>query len=68
MAIFVVKIWQFYKWIIANDTYMSKAAKNILTLNHDEAMDFFMKSELYHGFELLGFFASDTIINTTLEE
>ena len=26
---------------------MSKAAKNILTLNHEEAMDFFMKSEQY---------------------
>ena len=30
---------------------MSKAAKNILTLNHDEAIDFFMKSEQYHGFK-----------------
>jgi hypothetical protein len=47
---------------------MSKAAKNILTLNYEEAMDFFMKSEQYHGFELLGLFASDTIINTTHEE
>lgn len=31
---------------------MAKTAKNILTLNHEEAMDFFMKSEQYHGFEL----------------
>lgn len=27
-------------------------AKNILTLNSHEAMDFFMKSEPYHRFEL----------------
>ena len=26
---------------------MAKTAKNILTLNHEEAMDFFMKSEEY---------------------
>lgn len=31
---------------------MAKTAKNILALNHEEAMDFFMKSEQYHGFEL----------------
>lgn len=31
---------------------MSNEAKNILALNHEEAMDFFMKSEQYHGFEL----------------
>lgn len=28
---------------------MAKTAKNILTLNHEEAMDFFMRSEQYHG-------------------
>ena len=28
---------------------MAKPAKNILTLNHEEAMGFFMKSEQYHG-------------------
>ena len=42
---------------------MSKAAKNILTLNHDEAMDFFMKSEQYHGFELPKDSPYDSIIN-----
>ena len=35
---------------------MSKAARNILTLNHDEAMDFFMKSEQYDGFGRNHFF------------
>ena len=36
---------------------MSKTANNILTLNHDEAMNFFMKSEQYHGFESTKHFA-----------
>lgn len=40
---------------------MSKAARNILTLNYDEAMDFFMKSEQYHGFELLEYFSFDEV-------
>lgn len=31
---------------------MIKTAKNILTLNHEEVMDFFMKSEQCHEFEL----------------
>jgi hypothetical protein len=31
---------------------MAKTTKNIQTLNHEEAMEFFMKSEQYHGFEL----------------
>ena len=35
---------------------MAKTTKNILTLNHEEAMDFFMKSEQYHGFELPEYF------------
>lgn len=34
-------------------------AKNILTLDSQEAMDFFMKSEQYHGFELPKYFAFD---------
>lgn len=41
---------------------MSKAARNILTLNHDEAMDFFMKSEQYHGFELPEYFSFDEVL------
>ena len=27
--------------------------KFVLSLSHDEALDFFMKSEQFHGFELL---------------
>ena len=41
---------------------MSKAARNILTLNHEEAMDFFMKSEQYHGFELPEYFTFDEVL------
>ena len=41
---------------------MAKAAKNILTLNHEEAMDFFMKSEQYHGFELPEYFTFDKVL------
>lgn len=31
---------------------MAKTAKNILPLNHEEAMDLFMNSKQYHGLEL----------------
>ena len=41
---------------------MAKAAKNILTLNHEEVMDFFMKSEHYHGFELPEYFTFDEVL------
>lgn len=47
---------------------MSKAARNILTLNHDEAMDFFMKSEQYHGFELLEYFSFDEVLKYVREK
>jgi hypothetical protein len=47
---------------------MSKAAKNILTLNHDEAMDFFMKSEQYHGFELPEYFTFDDVLKYVREK
>ena len=47
---------------------MSKAAKNILTLNHDEAMDFFMKSEQYHGFELPEYFTFDEVLKYVREK
>lgn len=39
-----------------------KTVKNILTLNHVEAMDFFMKSEQYHGFELPEYFTFDEVL------
>lgn len=35
---------------------MAKTMKNILYLNHEEAMNFLMKSEQYHGFELPEYF------------
>lgn len=47
---------------------MSKAAKNILTLNHEEAMDFFMKSEQYHGFELPEYFTFDEVLKYVREK
>ena len=47
---------------------MSKAARNILTLNHDEAMDFFMKSEQYHGFELPEYFTFDQVLKYVREK
>ena len=47
---------------------MSKAAKNILTLNYEEAMDFFMKSEQYHGFELPEYFTFDEVLKYVREK
>ena len=47
---------------------MNKAARNILTLNHDEAMDFFMKSEQYHGFELPEYFSFDEVLKYVREK
>lgn len=47
---------------------MAKTAKNILTLNHEEAMDFFMKSEQYHGFELPEYFVFDVVLKYVREK
>ena len=41
--------------------------KNILTLNSREAMDFFMKSEQYHGFELPEYFTFDLVLRYVRE-
>lgn len=41
---------------------MAIIAKNILSLNHEDAMDFFMKSEQYHGFELPEYFTFDEML------
>lgn len=38
---------------------IAKTEKNILSLNHEKLMGFFMKSEHCHGFELLEYFAFD---------
>ena len=46
---------------------MAKATKNILTLNHEEAMDFFMKSEQYHGFELPVYFTFDEVLTSVCD-
>lgn len=47
---------------------MAKAAKNILSLNHEEVMDFFMKSEHYHGFELPEYFTFDEVLKHVREK
>lgn len=46
---------------------MSKTAKNILSLNHEETMNFFMRSEQYHGFELLEYFTFDEVLKYVRE-
>ena len=46
---------------------MAKTAKNILSLNHEEAIDFFMKSEQYHGFELPEYFTFDEVLKYVRE-
>jgi len=42
---------------------MSTKTKNILSLNHEEALDFFMKSEQFQGFELPEYFDFDVVLN-----
>lgn len=42
---------------------MSTKTKNILSLNHEEALDFFMKSEQFYGFELPEYFDFDVVLN-----
>ena len=41
---------------------MAEKTKNILRLNHTEAMEFFLKSEQYHGFELPEYFVFDDLL------
>ena len=40
--------------------------KNILSLNHEEAMDFFMKSGQYPGFESSEYFTFDEVLECVL--
>lgn len=47
---------------------MAKTAKNILNLNHEEAMEFFMRSEQYHGFELPEYFTFDEVLKYVREK
>lgn len=41
---------------------MTEKTKNILSFNHTEAMNFFLKSEQYHGFELPKYFVFDELL------
>lgn len=41
---------------------MTKVSKNILSLTSEEVLDFFMKSEQFHGFELPEYFDFDKIL------
>ena len=41
---------------------MTEKTKKLLSLNHTEAMDFFLKSEQYHGFELPEYFVFDDLL------
>ena len=46
---------------------MDEKTKNILILNNKEAMDFFLKSEQYHGFELPEYFVFDELLQNVKE-
>lgn len=41
---------------------MANETKNVLSLESKDAMDFFLKSELYHGFELPEYFVFDELL------
>lgn len=41
---------------------MANSTRNILDLNSKEAIDFFLKSEQYHGFELPRYFMFDKML------
>ena len=41
---------------------MTEKTKNILSFSHKEAMDYFLKSEQYHGFELPEYFVFDDLL------
>ena len=42
-------------------------SNNVLSLNHQEALDFFMNSEQFHGFELPEYFDFDVVLNYVKE-
>ena len=48
------------KLIMPNKT---KTARNILSLNADEVLEFFLKSEQFHGFELPEYFDFDNVLD-----
>lgn len=41
---------------------MTNETKNVLSLESKDAMDFFLKSELYHGFELPEYYVFDELL------
>ena len=41
---------------------MANKTKNVLSLDSKDAMDFFLKSEQYHGFELPEYFIFDELL------
>lgn len=41
----------------------TKTARNILSLNADEVLEFFLKSEQFHGFELPEYFDFDNVLD-----
>lgn len=45
----------------------SKTTPNILSLSAQEALDFFMQSDQYHGFELPEYFDFDEVLNYVKE-
>lgn len=47
---------------------MVRIAVNIHILSHEKAMDFFMKSERCHGFELLEHFTFNEVLKFVCEE
>ncbi len=47
---------------------MKKCAKNVLSLSWNDAIDFFMKSEQYHGFELPEYFVFDEVLQFVKEK
>lgn len=47
--------------------FMANEAKNVLSLESKDAMDFFLKSEQYHGFELPEYFVFDELLQNIKE-
>ena len=46
---------------------MANKTKNVLSLDAKDAMDFFLKSEQYHGFELPAYFVIDELLQNVKE-
>lgn len=47
--------------------FMANETKNLLSLESKDAMDFFLKSEQYHGFELPEYFVFDELLQNIKE-